>query len=378
MAKIITVYTDRKHSLVNMSYIRWYRMSAALAALGHEVDMAVGGPRWWQVFGGLAAPDVPDAGVRKVDVGNVGWGDYDVVKASYDEGFGLLESHGGAGHPFIITRLGTVVGPRDTEGILFRGPERERIYKAQEKMSERCRFMAVLNDEARGLWRECFGRGDNVLVVPGAADSVIPSPGKDPFPQKHPVRCIFAGNLFWRKYAPDANAAVVKKLNTLGGLLAARGIRLFTMGTGDAKGLDPGFVTHLGAVPYEDTWNYFHHAHAGIELVKMGRFMHNNESSKIYHYLRAGLPVVSEDGIPNNHVATESGLGLISESGNLPEMATKIEEAIQSDWDRGRGIRYIIDNHTWERRAEIYDGIIRGIAPAQAHAQEKANERRTR
>ena len=56
----------------------------------------------------------------------------------------------------------------------------------------------------------------------------------------------------------------------------------------------------------------------------------------------------------------------------------KIEEAIQSDWDRGRGIRYIIDNHTWERRAEIYDGIIRGIAPAQAHAQEKANERRTR
>ncbi len=134
-------------------------------------------------------------------------------------------------------------------------------------MSERCRFMAVLNDEARGLWRECFGRQGNVLVVPGAADSVIPPPGKDPYTKKHPARCIFAGNLFWRKYAPDANAAVVNKLNALGGLLAAHGIRLFAIGTGDAKGLDPDFVTHLGAVPYEDTWNYFHHAQVGIELV---------------------------------------------------------------------------------------------------------------
>lgn len=363
MAKIITVYTDRKHALVNMSYIRWHRMSAALAALGHEVDIAVGGPRWG-AFGKERGPEVSGVNLRKVRLGSVRWSDYDVVKASYDEGFRLLESLGGARHPFIITRLGTVVGPGDIEGILFRGTERERIYAAQKAMSEKSRFIAVLNEAARGLWRECFGRDDNVVLAPGAADSSIPSPGKDPYPKRYPLRCLFAGNLFWKTYAPEANAAAVKKLNALGRLLSARGIRLFAMGTGDVKGLDADLVTHLGAVPYEDTWNYYQHAHAGIELVKMGKFMHNNESSKIYHYLRAGLPVVSEDGIPNNNLVGESGLGFIAENGDLPGMAEKIEAAVLTDWNRGRAIRYIIDNHTWEKRAEVYDGLIRGIAPA--------------
>lgn len=362
MAKIITVYTDRQHALVNMSYIRWYRMSAALASLGHEVDIAVGRSGW--IFGKERGPKVSASNLRKVRLESVKWSGYDVVKTSYDEGFRLLESLGGSEHPFIITRLGTVVGPRDMEGILFRGMERERIYAAQERMSEKSRFMAVLNKEARGLWRECFGRDDNVLVVPGAADSSIPAPGKNPYPKKHPVRCVFAGNLFRKEYAPEANTAVVKKLNALGELLSVRGIRLYTMGTGDGGALDPDFVTHLGTLPYEATWNYYHHAHAGIELVKMGNFMHNNESSKIYHYLRAGLPVISEDGIPNNNLVEESGLGLIAENGNLPAMAEKIEIAVQMDWDRGRGIRYIIDNHTWEKRAEIYNGVIRGVAPA--------------
>lgn len=357
MAKIITVYTDRQHSLVNMSYIRWYRMSAALASLGHEVDIAVGGPRWG-IFGKERGPEVPAPNLRKVSLDRVRWNDYDVVKTSYDEGFRLLESLGGVGHPFIITRLGTVVGPHDMDGILFRGAERERIYAAQERMSGKSRFMAVLNEEARGLWRECFGRDDNVLVVPGAADGAIPAPGKDPYPKKHPVRCVFAGNLFWKAYAPEANAALVKKLNAIGRLLSARGIRLYTMGTGDGKDLDPGFVTHLGAVPYDETWSYYHHAHAGLELVKMGKFMHNNESSKIYHYLRAGLPVVSEDGIPNNNLVRESGLGVVAENGNLAAIAGNIESAVHADWDRERAVNYIIDNHTWEKRAEIYDGII--------------------
>ncbi len=44
--------------------------------------------------------------------------------------------------------------------------------------------------------------------------------------------------------------------------------------------------------------------------------MHNNESTKIYHYLRARLPVVSESGFPTDHVVRESRCGVVVKSGD--------------------------------------------------------------
>jgi hypothetical protein len=83
--------------------------------------------------------------------------------------------------------------------------------------------------------------------------------------------------------------------------------------------------------------------------------MHNNESSKIYCYLRAGLPVVSESGFPNDHVVEESGLGFVAENGDLERMAALIVEAARRDWDRDRAVRYVLDKHTWDARAETYE-----------------------
>jgi glycosyltransferase involved in cell wall biosynthesis len=196
--------------------------------------------------------------------------------------------------------------------------------------------------------------------VPGATDSSVPSPGDDPYPKEHPVRCIFAGNLLWKSYGGGANAGLVDKLNRLGESLARRGIRLYTMGTGDGADIDPRYVTHLGALPYDETWNYFYHADAGIEMVKTDGFMHNNESSKIYHYLRAGLPVVSEEGLPNNGLIEEAKLGFIVENGNPELMAEKIETAAHAQWDREYAVKFIVENHTWEKRALIYNEIIGG------------------
>lgn len=46
MARIVTVYEDGRRPFVptDMSYVRWYKISAALAALGHEVDIATREP----------------------------------------------------------------------------------------------------------------------------------------------------------------------------------------------------------------------------------------------------------------------------------------------------------------------------------------------
>jgi glycosyltransferase involved in cell wall biosynthesis len=129
------------------------------------------------------------------------------------------------------------------------------------------------------------------------------------------------------------------------------------IGVGDVSRLDPECVTYLGFVSHEEAWRFIGHADVGI-VVSAGSFMHNNESTKIYHYLRAGLPVVSESGFPNDDVVRRAGLGFVVDSGDMPAMAHRIEEAARGRWDRAAAVSYIIENHTWDTRAGVYDRIL--------------------
>jgi hypothetical protein len=115
------------------------------------------------------------------------------------------------------------------------------------------------------------------------ADRLVQPSSEDPYPREQKKRCIFAGNLFSRNYAPEANTILIDKLNKLAKFLSSSGVRLYVVGPGDAGQLSKVYVTYLGVVPYEETWDYLHFAHVGIELVKGTRFMHNNESRKISH-----------------------------------------------------------------------------------------------
>jgi hypothetical protein len=99
------------------------------------------------------------------------------------------------------------------------------------------------------------------------------------------------------------------------------------------------------------------HAAVGL-VVSAGPFMHNNESTKIYHYLRAGLPVVSESGFPNDHVVRESGLGHVVPEGKIKELAGMVISAARAHWDREGAVRYVRANHTWDVRAKVYEGVI--------------------
>jgi hypothetical protein len=219
-------------------------------------------------------------------------------------------------------------------------------------------LVTVLSKPARELWAESFGSDDRVLLVPGAADREIPPPGRDPYPRDGKLRCVFAETIYTQQFQPEANRIVVDKLNLLGKELSARGARLYMFGVGDVSRLDRAYVTYLGWVPYHRTWNYFHHAGVGV-VVSAGPFMHNNESSKNYHYLRAGLPVVSESGFPNDHVVRESGCGTVVPSGDMCVLADAILTAGRTTWDRASAIRYILENHTWDKRVAVYDQLLR-------------------
>ena len=164
------------------------------------------------------------------------------------------------------------------------------------------------------------------------------------------------------------NTILIDKLNRLGERLTPRGVRLYMVGPGDISRLDRRHVTHLGVVSYDAAWDYIFHADVGV-VVAPGPFVHNNESTKIYHYLRAGVPVVSEAGFPNDHVVVESRLGYVVPNGDVEAMAARVEDAANRQWDRAAAIDYVLRHHTWHARAAVYQPLITTRAAETVRAQ---------
>ena len=354
MARIATIYSPRFRAPLQpctMDSVRWMRVSEALARLGHRVDMVI-------------PSDVPEIQVREnlyyVDVGHVRWDDYDVVKTLFHGGFNHLEQLGGDGHPLIISKLGSVVGSHDAvPGVHFFGEVRERLFATQQRIAASSRWITVLTRESAELWTAEHGRAEDLLLVPTGVEQAQPEVAEDPFAGVPGKIVVYIGNLYWKHSGQRAvNVLWQNRLTSIGRRLRTRGIRLFVIGPGESDLLDPDAVTHLGPISHEKIHAYHANADAGLVLAQ-GEIQHN-ESSKIYEYLRAGLPVVSETPVPNNHVIRESGLGSVAEFRNDDHICELIERAVHATWDRQAAIAHMLRHHTWDRRVSVYDNLIRG------------------
>jgi glycosyltransferase involved in cell wall biosynthesis len=355
MARVVTVYTSSRDEwdLRDMSRIRWQKISEALARQGNQVDIATGEARFKQD----PTPVIMGPGLRRIPLQSLVWREYDVVKTLFHLGFETLKEFGGTHHPLIISKLGSVVGAEDLPGIYFYGAMRKRLYATQREINRTSRYITVLSPAARDLWLQVHGRSHRMLLVPGGVDDEIPEPKANPYQGIGENICIFSGNIYNADSQPEANRVLVDKLNRLGSHLHGTGVRLCFQGLGNTEGLDDRFVRNLGSCSLADSWNYLQHASAGV-VVSAGPFMHNNESTKIYHYLRAGLPVVSEQGFPNDYVVHESQCGFVVPGEDMNEMAAKVLEACRTHWDRARAIEYVRANHTWDCRARVYKDVI--------------------
>ena len=176
MARIVTVYlgSRRLPRMVDMSMIRWWRMSAAMAGLGHDVDIATNEWRW---FLGRRPRHIGPK-LRMVPLTGIDWGRYDVVKTLFHLGFRTLCQHGGRDHPYVISKLGSVVAAENRDGILFQGDIRRRLFATQEEIASKSRYVTVLSPQAGELWKEMFGQTGNVLLVP--LTHVFPHRGPTP------------------------------------------------------------------------------------------------------------------------------------------------------------------------------------------------------
>jgi glycosyltransferase involved in cell wall biosynthesis len=359
VARIVTVFRPERAKFVpvDMSLIRWLKISEALARAGHDVDIASNEPGLARWLGARMGPRL-----RRVPLPRVRWERYDVVKTLFHRGFETLERHGGDCHPFIIAKLGSLVGDRELAGVYFYGEERRQLFDVQRRIALRARYVTLLSEPSRALWRECHGERGNELLVPGAVDAELPPAGVSPYPAAARA-CVFAGNLYDEWYQAAVHRVLIDKVNALGRDLSKRGIRLHVLGHGDQSRIDKGLVSCHGAVPYDATWDYLRFADAGVVLA-FGPEPNHNESTKIYHYLRVGLPTVCEAGFPNERLVEEAGLGVVARNGDMQALADAVERCFDLPWDRDRAVAFVRERHTWDTRARVYDDLIRSARPA--------------
>lgn len=331
-----------------MDLLRWLRISESLASLGYEVDMIVNTKR------GLVRRS---PNLRYLPYSMVDWKRYDVIKTLFHKGFESVCLEGEVDHPFIISKLGSVVGNNDaTEGVHFFNEERKYLYEMQERINRKSRYVTILTEPSRLLWKREFGENGNILMVPTGVDRKIPSPSGNPYKEFSEKIAVYIGTIYVDTQR-EANLVWQNKLNNLGKALKRKGIRLCFVGLGNMDRLDHNVVTYLGPVGNDRVWDYQYFADAGITLAQ-GKVQHN-ESSKIYYYLRTGLPVVSEAPIPNNRLIEEAELGFIADYKDDRMMADMIEAAIYKKWRKEDAIRFILKNHTWDKRVRVYDALIK-------------------
>jgi hypothetical protein len=333
----------------DMHHLRFARMSEALARRGHHVDM---------ILNHLNERSLIDSRLAIVPFRNVCWDDYDVIKTSFHSGFEALLAEGGGDHPFIISKLGSVVGSTATPGMHFAENERKHLFETQKEISRRARCVTVLTDRSAALWQREHGVSVKVLKVPTGVDAQIPPIGPNPYNRlgiDEPI-VLCAGNLYAPQIQADVHSLWTRRLNEIGSALRKRGIRLIAMGSGNSEGLDPEAVVHLGKVSNPDYWNWQQHARVGLALAQGPE--QDNESSRIYYYLRTSLPVVCERPIPNSNLIEQFGCGAVLQFGVVQELVDAVERLCRASVSRTDVSDILVREHSWDARAAQYDPIL--------------------
>jgi glycosyltransferase involved in cell wall biosynthesis len=350
IVRIAVVYSGNpiSRSVVHaVDTVRWLRVAEGLADCGFAVDLIADGPA--DLAGSRPT-------LKVVPWAQVDWARYDVVKTLFHRGFRRFVDAGGAGHPFVVSKLGSVVGPTDDmPGVHFFGEERRELWQIQQEIQRHARYVTVLTEPSRVLWETTVSRDVPTLLVPTGVDRCIPPPRVNPYPITAGKIAVYIGTLYGSNQH-TINIRWQERLNALGRRLRARGLRLYVVGPGRTERLDPEVVTVVGAVPHDEVWDYQYFADVGLALAQ-GPVQHN-ESSKLYYYLRTGLPIVSEAPIPNNRVIEESGGGLTAPYGDDDALAQMVAAAAHQPWDRERAIRYVLTAHTWDHRISTYRDLL--------------------
>ena len=127
-----------------------------------------------------------------------------MIKTFFHRGFDSLVAEGGGDHPFIISKLGSVVGREETAGVHFHGAVRERLYATQTAIAKRSKVVTVLTNRSAALWWKEHGIGTRLFQVPTGVDTIIPIARANPYHTLGIVGpiALFAGNIYCASNKP--------------------------------------------------------------------------------------------------------------------------------------------------------------------------------
>ncbi len=277
-------------------------------------------------------------------------GRYDLVKTCYHFSVGQAEAFSGP----MISRIVRVVDKTYPERD---APCRAELLRAQEIIAGKASAVILNNAENAERWGKFYGHDVPVVLVPTGCPSVIPPAGRNPFAAGERV-VIFLGSV--------ASQGMLDMLNAAAGKLAGWAvIHLIGADKSALYGIGGKLSTKIiqhGELPEPLIWDYLRNADMGLALAT-GPHLFDNDISKIYNYLRAGLPVLAEDRIITNHLISETGHGKIFRFGDGTDLAATCLEMLDTDYKARSAevMDHMIRLHSWDERAGRLADLIRSI-----------------
>lgn len=323
-----------------MDMIRWVAMGHRFRRLGYKVKLVTDRRR------GVDRLDR----IHLTSVDRIDWSECDAIKVCYQASIDLVPQH-----PHLIARMCRVVDeefPKRDDG------RRDEMMRQQAKIAEMAAIVAF-NDEVNAQrWRERYGDKSQILIVPTGCPEELPEELHDPFPQDKRI-VLFMGSLTSHRF-PGVLNALARRLRAVQPDVEVHflGKNSLQHYAGESEPLDPSVITIHEPVEESATWSYVLNADVGIGLAP-SEHSFESELSKIYYYLRGGLPVVTESSVPNQGVIREVGHGEIAAYGDVDDLAHKTLLALKYTPRNATVMQHMIDHHSWRARAEVYDRALK-------------------
>lgn len=249
----------------------------------------------------------------------------------------------------IVSRIVRVVDSTFPERDNF---FRTKLLECQKLISDRAVLVIFNNEENRSRWINFYGGSAQTALVPTGCPLVIPPPVRNPY-HTHKKILLFLGSV--------AAVRILHMLNQLAKHVTdVAEIHLVGLNKAGMYGADSNselssLIVNHGQKPEQEIWDYVYHADAGLAFATSPQPF-DNDMSKIYSYLRGGLPILSEEPILNNDLVLGLEYGSVFGYGDLTTLISRSRTLLVNPPIQKRG--YVMErmsaDHSWDRRVDRY------------------------
>ncbi len=283
-------------------------------------------------------------------------GRYTVIKTCYHQSITLVKDYSGP----VISRIVRVVDerlPQRDEAL------RRELLACQALIHERAQGIVFNNTLNLQRWRQFYGGPAEAAIVPTGCPSAIPRTTTNPFQGNKPV-ALFLGSLAAPRMAHILNYLAERlRKDCEVHVIGVNKTALY--GAQRELPLHEAIVSH-GELPESEVWPYIEHASVGLALAT-GPHEFDNDLSKMFFYLRGGLPVLSEDTVYTNYLLEETSHGEIAPFDNLDALRQGLQSLLRNPplSSKQAVMEYMARRHSWEERVERLLFLFKRVVPSQ-------------